>query len=245
MNQQFSSANKAKITILILGLLTLSLLGFLFFNLNRMNRNTEETKRTHDYFMDCHAAGALIRHGSDVMTNAVERYVITGNYVFRDLFFKEANMDRNRDKGLEKVKDLPNGLTVRRDLENAMRYSVELMGLEFHAMRLVISDKELTEPDCPPEVRDYILPEDEKSASLEERRKIAENIIFGLNYLTYKDHIYAAIDKSLDDAEKFLTDYRKSLTDQYKRLFFYQLKNFRTDMVLQFHFKVANYDIPV
>ncbi len=223
MNQQFSSANKAKITILILGLLTLSLLGFLFFNLNRMNRNTEETKRTHDYFMDCHAAGALIRHGSDVMTNAVERYVITGNYVFRDLFFKEANMDRNRDKGLEKVKDLPNGLTVRRDLENAMRYSVELMGLEFHAMRLVISDKELTEPDCPPEVRDYILPEDEKSASLEERRKIAENIIFGLNYLTYKDHIYAAIDKSLDDAEKFLTDYRKSLTDQYKRLFFYQL----------------------
>ena len=85
MNQQFSSANKAKITILILGFLTISLLGFLFFNLNRMNRNTEETKRTHDHFMDCHAAGALIRHGSDVMTTAVERYVITGNYVFRDL----------------------------------------------------------------------------------------------------------------------------------------------------------------
>ena len=199
------------------------LLGFLFFNLNRLNRNTNETKLTHQYLLDTDAAGDLLRIGSDNLTSATERYIVSGNPIFRDRYFKEAEKDRNRECGLEKVKDLPNGVEVRRELEEAMRYSVELMLLEYHAMRLIIPDAEITSPDCPPEIRNYVLSEEEMAASPEKRREMARNIVFGFDYFTYKDHIYSSIERSLKDEEQYLTDYRRGLVERYKRLYFYQL----------------------
>jgi len=209
--------------ILISGILTLLLLSFLFFNLNRLNRNMDETKQSHNYLQDCDEAGILIRKGSDILTSSVERYVITGNPVFRDRYFLEAKRYKNREAGLEKVKGLPNAELLRRDLNEAMRYSVELMSLEYHAMRLVMTDAELASPDCPSEIYDYVLTEKEKAASPEARREMASNIVFGLNYLTYKDHIYSSIDRSLRDAAVFLNQYRTGLTERYKVLYFYQL----------------------
>ena len=175
--------------VLISGILTLLLLSFLFFNLNRLNRNMDETKQSHNYLEACDEAGDLIRKGSDTLTSSVERYIITGNPVFRDRYFLEAKRDKNREAGLEKVKDFPNAEMLRRDLNEAMRYSMELMSLEYHAMRLIMADAELASPDCPPEIRNYVLTDEEKAASPENRRKMASDIVFGLNYLTYKDHI--------------------------------------------------------
>ena len=223
MFRELCSKFKPRLFILIFGILTPLLLSFLFFNLNRLNRNMDETKRTHNYLQDCDEAGHLIRTGSDILTNSVERYVITGNPVFRDRYFLEAKRDKNREAGLAKVKDFPNAETLRRDLNEAMRYSIELMSLEYHAMRLVTSDAELSSPDCPPEVRDYVLTEREKAASPEDRKEMASDIVFGLNYLTYKDHIYSSIERSLQDADVFLTQYRTSLTERYRVLYVYQL----------------------
>ena len=199
---------KARQFILISGILTLLLLGFLFFNLNRLNRNMDETKQTHNYLEAFDEAGDLIRKGSDILTSSVERYVITGNPVFRDRYFLEAKRDKNREAGLEKVKNFPNAEMLRRDLGEAMRYSMELMSLEYHAMRLVTPDADLASPDCPSEIHDYVLTEEENNASPENRRKMAHDIVFGLNYLTYKDHIYSSIERSLQDADVFLNQYR-------------------------------------
>ena len=169
MFRELCSRFSPRLYVLISGTLALLLLGFLFFNLNRLNRNMDETKQSHNYLEACDEAGDLIRKGSDILTSSVERYVITGNPVFRDRYFLEAKRDKNREAGLEKVKDFPNAEMLRRDLNEAMRYSMELMSLEYHAMRLVTSDAELSSPDCPPEVRDYVLTEEEKKL----RRKTA------------------------------------------------------------------------
>ena len=227
---------RARQVILISGFLTLLLLGFLFFNLNRLNRNMDETKRTHNYLQDCDEAGDLLRRGSDILTSSVERYVITGNPVFRDRYFQEAKRTKNREAGLEKVRDFPNAKMLRRDLDEAMRYSVELMSLEYHAMRLVTADADLASPDCPAEIRDYVLTEEEKAASPDARKEMARNIVFGLNYLTYKDHIYSSIEHSLEDAGVFLNQYRTSLTERYKVLYFYQLCTYAGFFLVLFTF---------
>ena len=80
----------------------------------------DETKQSHNYLEACDEAGDLIRKGSDILTSSVERYVITGNPVFRDRYFLEAKRDKNREAGLEKVKDFPNAEMLRRDLDEAM-----------------------------------------------------------------------------------------------------------------------------
>ena len=92
------------------------------------------------------------------------------------------------------------------------------MSLEYHAMRLISTDADIASPYCPPEIRDYVLTEKEKAASPDERNEMARDIVFGLNYLTYKDHIYSSIDRSLKDAEVFLTQYRTKLTTRYQIL---------------------------
>ena len=220
---KFCSKSRNRLFLLVSGLLPLLLLCFLFFNLNRLNRNMDETKRSHDYLQDCDTAGNLLRKGSDILTTSVERFVITGNPVFRDRYFQEAKQNKNREAGLAKIKNIPNAEMLRRDLNEAMRYSVELMSLEYHAMRLISTDADIASPYCPPEIRDYVLTEKEKAASPDERNEMARDIVFGLNYLTYKDHIYSSIDRSLKDAEAFLTQYRTKLTTRYQILYFYQL----------------------
>ena len=100
MFRELCSKFKPRLFILIFGILTLLLLTFLFFNLNRLNRNMDETKRTHNYLQDCDEAGHLIRTGSDILTNSVERYVITGNPVFRDRYFLEAQLSHKKRKSL-------------------------------------------------------------------------------------------------------------------------------------------------
>ena len=157
LNHKPRFTSRARLTTLIFGLLTLSLLGFLFFNLNRLKRNMDETKRTHDYLLICDEAGDLIRNGSDSLSRSVERYVVSGNLVFRDQYFKEALKDRRREQGLEIVKGVPNGDVLRRNLEEAMRYSMKLMTLEYHAMRLCATDDELAEPDETSAWRDLVL----------------------------------------------------------------------------------------
>ena len=87
-----------------------------------------------------------------------------------------------------------------------MDYSQKLMLPEYHAMRLVTSDQELADPDCPPEIRNYVLTGAELAASPEERRKMATELVFGPEYSAYKEKIYDSTDRTLEEAKEFLRE---------------------------------------
>ena len=223
MDYRITSARKAKIFILVFSLLSLLLLGFLVFNTVRLNRITIETGMTDEYLMQCNQAGDLLQTGSDILTNATRNYVVSGNTAYRDEYFKEAYVDKHREIGISQIALLPNGEKLEKILVNGMKHSVNLMQLEFHAMRLVTPDQELADPACPLEIRDYRLSEAELAASPTARREMAIGIVFGKDYSLYKDQIYNAIDRNLGNAILFYSSHRKDVLDRYHRYYSYHM----------------------
>ena len=223
LNTKITSANRAKLYITVFSLLSLFLLGFLVFNTIRLNRITLETGMTDEYLLQCNQAGDLLQAGSDILTNAVRNYVVSGNPAYRDDYFREAYVDKHREAGIEAVVRLPNGEKLEKILVNGMKHSVNLMQLEFHAMRLVASEEELADPGCPKEVKDYILSEAELAASPDARREIAIGIVFGKDYSLYKDQIYNSIDRNLGNAILYYSSHRKDVLDRYHLLYTYHM----------------------
>ena len=226
MNHTFSFLFKAKYIVPLVCLLALSLLSMLVINAARLHKTIEEANTTHRHLLECDQAGDLLRTGSDILTNAVRSYIVTGDPVYRNEYFKEANEDRHREAGLAKVATLLNGEELRKVLAEGMNHSMNLMRLEYHAMRLVISDRELAQPDCPPEIRNYALTDEELAASPEARQKIATEIVFGQEYADYKKDIYGSTDKTLESAKEFFTSYRKEILRKNKRMYSYQAVTF-------------------
>ena len=223
LDQRITSAHRAKLFITLFSLLTLLLLGFLVFNTIRLNHITIETGMTDEYLMQCNQAGDLLQTGSDILTNAVRNYIVSGNKEYRDAYFKEAYVDKHREAGIAEAASLPNGEKLEKILVNGMKHSVNLMQLEFHAMRLITSDQELADPSCPKEVRDYTLSEAELTASPEARREMAIGIVFGKDYSLYKDQIYNAIDRNLGNAILYYSSHRKDVLDRYHRYYSYHM----------------------
>jgi signal transduction histidine kinase/PAS domain-containing protein len=223
LDSRITSAHRAKLYILLFSLLTLILLGFLVFNTARLNRITIETGMTDEYLLECNQAGDLLQSGSDILTNAVRNYIVSGNTAYRDAYFKEAYVDKHREAGIEEAARLPNGDKLEKILVNGMKHSVNLMQLEFHAMRLIASDQELADPTCPQEIRNFALSEAEEAASPEQRREMAIGIVFGKDYSLYKDQIYNAIDRNLGNAILYYSSHRKDVLDRYHRFYSYHM----------------------
>ena len=100
LSNRIASTHRAKIWILLFSLLSLLLLGFLVFNTVRLNSITVKTEMTDDYLLKCNQAGDLLQAGSDILTNAVRNYVVSGNKAYRDEYFKEAYVDKHREAGI-------------------------------------------------------------------------------------------------------------------------------------------------
>ena len=230
------SAHRTKYIIALICLLSVLLLGLLVVNAVRLHKTIEEANITHRHLLDCDQAGDLLRNGSDILTNAVRSYVVTGDTAWRDAYFKEANEDRHREAGLAKVATLLNGVELQKVLAEGMSHSVELMHVEYHAMRLVANEQDLASPDCPPEIRNFALSEAELAASPEKRREMALALVFDRNYATYKDNIYDSTDKTLESAREFFSAYRTSILKKNRHLYTYQVVTFIGFVLILFIF---------
>jgi signal transduction histidine kinase/CheY-like chemotaxis protein/PAS domain-containing protein len=167
-----------------------------------------------------------LRDGSDILTENVRRYVVTGDKKYRDDYFREAFDTKNREWGL----DLLNKLAaegsatdqIMEDFQEAMKYSVELMDLEYTAMRLLSTEEEAADPAYPKELREaHVSPED-LAKDMHERGHIAMNLMFGDEYEEYKTNIYTMLDKSLSGAAKLADNRRVAATNRQNLLWISQ-----------------------
>ena len=155
---------------LILPLVIASTLFIAMFVIRGMMlRNLRKFHQIHHYLAQYQEAGHLLQKGSDILTNAVRKYTVTTNLADRDDYFKEANEDKHREQAFKILDTLPYGSELEDDLKEAMNLSLELMNIEYHAMRLVATQEVLDKPDCPAQIRDYPLDEFDLNSPPEKR----------------------------------------------------------------------------
>ena len=145
-----------------------------------------------------HLANDCFRQGTDLLTEAVRRYVVTMKPEYIESYFKEALEIRHRDRALEMVKDLQIDQSLKDALTNAMKASKSLMDTEYHAMHLIaLKSKNET---LHKEVKDYPLTAEELKLTIEQRHERAEQLLWDETYIKNKTDIYSYLTSGLEKA---------------------------------------------
>ena len=145
-----------------------------------------------------HIANDCFRQGTDLLTEAVRRYVVTMKPEYIESYFNEALKERHRDRALKMIRNLQINQSLKNALTSAMKASRSLMNTEYHAMHLIAlkSDNETLHR----EVRDYPLTPEEQKMSVEQRHARAEQLLWDESYIKNKTRIYSHLTNGLEKA---------------------------------------------
>ena len=145
-----------------------------------------------------HIANDCFRQGTDLLTEAVRRYVVTMKPEYIESYFSEALEIRHRDRALEMIRDLKIEDSLKDTLFNAMKASKSLMSTEYHAMHLIaLKSKNET---LHREVRDYPLTPEELKLTIDQRHDLAEKLLWDDRYIQNKSEIYSYLAVGLETA---------------------------------------------
>ena len=203
------------------------LLGYIIYNTFELRKNTRVMAHARQEYRDYTRIRSRMRDGSDILSEAVRRYVATGDVKYRDEYFREAFDTKNREWGLSLLDQMSdNGSAteqIKKDFRNAMKCSNELMELEYAAMRLVTPEDEANSPSYPRELKQAKVAPEDLAKSMHEREHIALNLMFGDEYVQNKTNIYELLDRSLSGAARLADNRRAEATRRQNFLWINQM----------------------
>ena len=137
-------------------------------------------------------SSAMLESGSDYLTGNVRSFVVTGDIQYLKNYFEEAEVTRSRDRAVANMETLfdSTASSAYVYLSSALALSNELMGLEYHAMKLTLGTGEYDPGDIPDVIRNIELPFEEQALSTEEKGRLAAELVYGDEYENYKTRIF-------------------------------------------------------
>ena len=141
-----------------------------------------------------------LMNASDYLTEQVQRFTVEGDRRFMDQYFTEAFESKRREEAVSKMERDSRTDAARRQLQEAMDNSVELMNTEYYAMRLVIEAKGITGY---PEILDSVkLSGEDAALAPEEKMRRATELVHNDDYYVSKEKIRNDMQESLNEVEK-------------------------------------------
>lgn len=135
---------------------------------------------------------------SDYLTEQVRCFAVTGERVYLDNYFEEANVTRRRDKALDALAEDMADTEAHRSLTAAMAQSVTLMDREYYAMRLTVDAFGYDLSEFPAEVQRVELDAPTAALGPEEKAALARSMVFDEDYHRQKEIISDNTQKCLD-----------------------------------------------
>ena len=199
MAKNFLKNTGFKILVSFYCLLALST-AVLIYSAVMINGITSSQSLNYNNHFRYHIANDCFRQGTDLLTEAVRRYVVTMKPEYIESYFNEALEIRHRDQALEMVRDLHIDQSLKDALTNAMKASRSLMSTEYHAMHLIALKS--TNETLHREVKDYPLTQEEQKMSIDQRHKRAEELLWDETYIQNKTEIYSYLTSGLEKASR-------------------------------------------
>ena len=140
-----------------------------------------------------------LQNGSDYLTEQVRYFAITGERVYLDNYFQEANVTQRREKALAVLRENLEGSAAYRELEQAMRDSMGLMEQEYYVMRLTVDAFDYDLADFPQEVQAVNLKALDRTLSDGAKQELARRMVFDEKYRTQKAAISSSMHRCLRD----------------------------------------------
>ena len=197
MSKRFLKFANIKTLVFLYCLVVLST-AMLIYSAVMVNSITHSQSFNYNNHFQYHIANDCFRQGTDLLTEAVRRYVVTMKPEYIESYFNEVLKERHRDRALAMIKDLHIDRSLKDALDYAMQASRSLMNTEYHAMHLIAlkSDNETLHR----EVKDYPLTPEEEKMSIEQRHERAEQLLWDETYIKNKTEIYSHLTRGLEEA---------------------------------------------
>lgn len=167
---------------------------------------------TGDYILWQRDADKL-QMASDYLTEQARCFVETGKRSYLDNYFKEANVDKRRDRALESIRSITDDNEAYESLKAAMVESVALMDREYYAMRLTVETKGYDVNDYPEAIREVELSEKDAHLPPAKQAVLARNLVFDDFYHMKKESISRHVQACLDTLTKEVDAQQKAATD--------------------------------
>lgn len=167
-----------------------------------MDRTTKLHHQTHEITQDYFAwrrDAYTMQIASDYLTEQIRCFAVTGEMQYLENYFTEAKDSKRREHALSELEEHLGKTKTISDLAAAMEDSMELMNLEYYAGRLTVEAYGLSLPDCPQEIRDVVLTQEDLKLSDREKRERAQVLLFGEEYRYQKESISGHMQECLDD----------------------------------------------
>ena len=173
------------ISVLMLYLLYQTEIGF-----GQMRSATER-------YIACQQDAVLFEEGSDYLTNECRYFVVNGDkqHVFN--FIEEVEVTRRRERTRDDAEYFMLEADSLKFLNEALRYSDELIETECYAMRLMIDALGEDVTQFPPRIQRIALEEKDAALTPEEKRTRAVQMLFDSHYEEIKGKIYENVEKSI------------------------------------------------
>lgn len=173
--------------------------GFMFYMTNRMTAAFETLSETTEDQISLEKAAHELMDASDYLTERVQRFTVDGDMRFLNEYFTEVYETKRREDAIAKMSEDPRIAEVLKELQEAMDESVELMNMEYYAMRLVIDAKGYS--GVPEALQSVQLREEDRALSSDEKMRMATEVVLGDEYYRQKDSIRTDMRNSLDALE--------------------------------------------
>ena len=180
----------------------------LVISLRLISHEDEVVNQTYQNYLTLKEASNNVQMASDYLTEQVRLFVVNGEKEYMDNYFKEANITKRRDNAKETIHELSENTKehdeVHHSIESAFNESMDLMNLEYYAMKLICIDKNVAYSsfDADNKVENYTTGID--AVAPENRRTEALNAVFGEQYMSSKTIITYHVDAALDTIDNLM-----------------------------------------
>ena len=169
---------------------------------HRSSAYYERVRLSTERYQVCTNVAAQLQQASTFLTGEVRAFVVTGNDLYLNKYFKEVNEDQNREKAVETLNTYYQNSQLNTYLERALRLSNELAEREIYAMRLAVEGLGYDLSSYPRELQKAALSQEDLSLSANEKLAKAQNTVFDSTYQNYVDQI-----------TDYIKDFSESLSD--------------------------------
>ncbi|MBE6029552.1 MAG: EAL domain-containing protein [Clostridiales bacterium] len=178
----------ASILFTVIALIVAAALLFVDVSVTKGYQRMEEAS---NHYIEAQNVTSDMESASDYLTDCVRGFVVTGDIEYIKEFYEEVNVSKRRDKAVEKMEVMMHGTDTDAidSLNKALALSNELVGVENHAMRLVVEAGHYADADIPVEIRDLPISPEDRDLTAAQMREKARTLVFDSNYMRYKDRI--------------------------------------------------------
>ena len=162
-------------------------------------------------------AARKMQQGSDILTEQVRLYVMTGQEKYLNCYFEEANITKHRENALLVLRQNFENIDQLKNIEEAMEESNHLMIKELYAMKLTAVA--LNVENTPADLANVIIDENDLALSAAQKISKAQKLVSDNEYQLVKEQISSNVNSCLEQLLAMAKSKQNNTIDIFKDLY--------------------------